>query len=106
MKKSLVISRSKLNERLHTVTSVDGISMTRVYVGNKFKPNPYGNRFKLKRAYDQMYPIDIGEELVSFHGIDVEEELSRILIEEINREIEMNGSKTWKEICEEEEFKL
>jgi len=35
-------------------------------------------------------------------GMDVEEELMKILREEIRKEIAENGALTWKEICEQE----
>ena len=39
------------------------------------------------------------EDLKILHGLDVVEELTKILIEEINKEIKENGSVTWKEFC-------
>lgn len=41
------------------------------------------------------------DEMDCCHGLDVENELARILQEEIEKEIKENGSFTWKELCDE-----
>ena len=48
------------------------------------------------------YTLEEIHDVTALHGIDLEQELADSLQEEIAKEIEENGSKTWAEICEDE----
>ena len=56
--------------------------------------------FGLKRKLHSKWTVETATELALMHGIDVAEELAKILQEEIEKEIKENGTQTWKEICE------
>ncbi len=45
------------------------------------------------------FTIEKAQDLQTIHGLDLEDELAKILGEEINQELK-NGSYTWKELCE------
>lgn len=94
MRRPLIISKHKINRRLHT-TIRNGFATTVVRVGKKFNANPYGFKFKLRQ-----YRVEPAEDLVAMHGLDIEEELAKTLVEEMTKEIELNGTLTWDEFCE------
>lgn len=56
--------------------------------------------FGFKRKLCGTWTFEKSDELEVMYGIDAAEELAKILAEEINSEIEENGSCTWKEHCE------
>jgi len=53
--------------------------------------------FGFKNKLDGKWTVDSVVDLEAMHGIDAENELAKILSEEIINEIEQNGTKTWKE---------
>jgi hypothetical protein len=61
--------------------------------------------FKQSSYLIDKWTIEESGEIETIHGIDLEEELAKALIEEINKEIAENGSYTWKELCEMEKRK-
>jgi len=61
--------------------------------------------FRQSRYLIDKWTIEECQEIEAMHGIDLEEELAKALIEEINKEIAENGSYTWAELCEMEKNK-
>jgi len=59
--------------------------------------------FGFKRTLCGKWTVDSAVELEAMYGLDVETELVDALTNEITKEIELNGSHTWKELCEREE---